>query len=268
MVETATVVPDVFFLSDGGWRMGDEQENRPKGRPHRKLYKYQGSIGFQRQEFSQLISMNIKKGTTTVGLVCRDGVVLAADRRATAGTLIVDKKAQKIYQLNDKVAVTIAGAVAEAQLIVKLIGAEMRLKAIRMERVPRMKEVANMLAGILYGNLRRFSFVPSITHFLLGGADDRGVHLYDLFPDGSVTDIDDYTSSGSGSVIAYGVLEVQWRKDMGTDEGVRLAIRAINAALQRDSASGNGIDAVKVTPQGVEHVFAQAIEAKIEVKER
>ena len=203
--------------------------------------------------------MNIKKGTTTVGLVCKDGVVLAADRRATAGTLIVDKKAQKIYQLSDKVAVTIAGAVAEAQLIVKLIGAEMRLKAIRMERVPRMKEVANMLGGILYGSLRRFSFVPSITHFLLGGADDRGVHLYDLFPDGSVTKVNDFVSSGSGSVFAYGVLETHYRPDMLTLEAVKLAVKCINTALQRDSASGNGVDVIVVNNKEIRRVVQKEL---------
>ena len=148
--------------------------------------------------------MDIKKGTTTVGLVYKDGVILAADRRATAGTLIVDKKAQKTHIINENTAVTIAGSVADAQLLVKLIRAETKLKAIRTGRPPTMKETANMLGSFLYSNLRQY--FPGIAHFLLGGKDGDGTHLYDLYPDGSVTDVDDYSSSGSGSVIAYGVL--------------------------------------------------------------
>lgn len=212
--------------------------------------------------------MKIKKGTTTVGLVFKDGVILAADRRATAGTLIVDKKAQKVNMISDRVAVTIAGAVADAQLLIKLLRAETRLKEITTEREPTIKEIANMLGGLLYSNIRRFSVIPGVTHFLLGGSDNRGVHLYDLFPDGSVTEIDDYSSSGSGSVIAYGVLETQYHKDMPAEDAIRLAIRSINAALQRDSATGNGIDVVKVTSEGVQRVFSEAIEAKIDIKSR
>lgn len=212
--------------------------------------------------------MKIKKGTTTVGLVCKDGIILAADRRATAGTLIVDKKAQKVNKITDNVAVTIAGAVADAQLLIKLLRAETRLKAIRTERDPTVKEIANLLGGLLYSSIRRFSYIPSITHFLLAGYDHRGLHLFDLFPDGSITLIEDYSSSGSGSVIAYGVLETQYRKDMTVEEGVKLAVRSINAALQRDSATGNGIDVVKVTERGVEQVLAEEIETKIELRSK
>jgi len=199
--------------------------------------------------------MDIKKGTTTVGLVYKDGVILAADRRATAGTLIVDKKAQKTHIINENTAVTIAGSVADAQLLVKLIRAETKLKAIRTGRPPTMKETANMLGSFLYSNLRQY--FPGIAHFLLGGKDGDGTHLYDLYPDGSVTDVDDYSSSGSGSVIAYGVLESQYKKDMSADEAIRLAIKAVNSALQRDSASGNGIDVVKITKNGIERVYSK-----------
>jgi proteasome beta subunit len=210
--------------------------------------------------------MDIKKGTTTVGLVCKDGIILAADRRATAGTLIVDKKAQKVHVINDNIAVTLAGAVADAQLMIKLLKAETKLKSLRTNRTPTIKETSNMLGGLLYSNVRKYSVIPGITHFLLAGHDHKGIHLYDLFPDGSVTKITDFTASGSGSVIAYGVLETQHSKEMEIDDAIKLAIRAVNAALQRDSASGNGIDVVKVTATAVERVFSQAITAAVEMK--
>ena len=212
------------------------------------------------------VNMQYKKGTTTVGIVCKDAVILAADRRATAGTLIVDKKAQKVHKITDNIAVTIAGAVADAQLLIKLLRAEVKLKAIRTRRVPTVKETANMLGGLLYSNIRQFSLIPGITHFLLAGYDKDGLHLYDLFPDGSVTEIDDYTSSGSGSVIAYGVLESQYQKDLPVDAALKLAIKSVNAALQRDSATGNGIDAIKVTTKGIERAFSEEIKATVDVK--
>jgi proteasome beta subunit len=210
--------------------------------------------------------MQYKKGTTTVGIVCKDAIILAADRRATAGTLIVDKKAQKVHKITDNIAVTIAGAVADAQLLIKLLRAETKLKAIRTRRVPTVKETANMLGGLLYSNIRQFSLIPGITHFLLAGYDKDGLHLYDLFPDGSVTEIEDYTSSGSGSVIAYGVLESQYQKDLPADAALKLAVKSVNAALQRDSATGNGIDAIKVTTKGIERAFSEEIKATVDMK--
>src|SRR3989338_7978981 len=165
----------------------------------------------------------LKTGTTTIGMVCKDGVVLAADMRATAGNMIVDKRAEKVHQLSDDFAVTIAGVVSDAQLMIKLIKAELKLKEMRTNKKPTCKEAANLLGGFLYSNIRRMSMFPAIAHFLLGGKDSEGVHLYDLFPDGSVTKIRDFVSSGSGSVFAYGVLETQYKSDITVAEGVKLA---------------------------------------------
>lgn len=197
----------------------------------------------------------LKTGTTTVGIVCKEGVVLAADTRATAGTMIVDKQAEKVHILSDDFACTIAGSVSEAQLLIKLIKAELKLKEVRTNKSASAKEAANLLGGLLYSSLRRMSMFPSIAHFLLGGKDSSGVYLYDLFPDGSVTKVKDFVSSGSGSVFAFGVMEIQYKENMSIDEGVKLAVRCINTALQRDSASGNGINVVVVTEQGIKKVL-------------
>ncbi|PIN72403.1 hypothetical protein COV22_03305, partial [Candidatus Woesearchaeota archaeon CG10_big_fil_rev_8_21_14_0_10_47_5] len=150
----------------------------------------------------------MKTGTTTLGLVCKEGIVLAADKRATAGYMIANKKTQKIHKIADNMVVTMAGSVSDAQLLAKLIKAELRLKGLRTGRSPNVRECANLLGSMIYANIRRMSLIPGISHFLLGGVDSEGAHLYDLFADGSVTECDDYVSSGSGSVIAYGVLEV------------------------------------------------------------
>ncbi len=205
----------------------------------------------------------LKTGTTTVGMVCRDGVVLAADKRATAGNMIVDKRADKVHLISEDLAVTIAGTVSDAQLIIKLIRAELKLKEMRTNKKASLKEAANLLGGILYSNIRRMSMLPGIAHFLLAGKDSSGVHLYDLFPDGSVTWIKDFVSSGSGSVFAYGVLETQYQPEMSTADGVKLAVKCVNTALQRDSASGNGIDVIVVTAKEVKRVLHKELEVSL-----
>ena len=101
--------------------------------------------------------------------------------------------------------------------------------------------------------------LPGIAHFLLGGKDVHGLHLYDLFPDGSITRITDFISSGSGSVFAYGVLETQWKKDLSTDEAVALAVKSVNTALQRDSASGNGIDVIVINEKEIKRVLHKEV---------
>lgn len=205
----------------------------------------------------------LKTGTTTVGIACKDGIVLAADKRATAGNLIVDKKADKVHIISDDVAVTIAGVVSDAQLLIKLIKAELKLKEIRTNKKPTIKESANLLGGMLYSNIRRPSMMPGIAHFLLAGKDLLGAHLYDLFPDGSITEIKEFVSSGSGSVIAYGVLETQYNPEMTIEEGIRLATRSINAAMQRDSCSGNGIDVVTITNKEIKNALHKEIKTEL-----
>ena len=209
--------------------------------------------------------INVKKGTTTVGIVCKDGIVLGADKRATIGTLIADKKSQKISQLNDRMALTMAGTVSDAQLLIKLIKAELKLKQFRTEREPNVKESANLLAGMIYGNIRKFSVIPGISHFLLGGVDNEGFHLYDLFADGSITEIDDFVSSGSGSVMAYGLLEAVYKKDLTVKEAVAIAVKAISSSISRDTGSGEGIDVVSITSEGVKTAFQKRIDTKVTV---
>jgi proteasome beta subunit len=204
----------------------------------------------------------LKTGTTTVGIVCQDGLVLAADRRATTGNMVVDKKAKKIHRITDNMAITTAGGVSDIQLLVKLIKAEIKLKSLRTKREPNVTETANLLAGMIYSNIRKMSMIPGISHFVLGGKDKKGFHLFDLFADGSLTIVEDYISSGSGSVFAYGVLEALFNKDLTVKQGVELATKSINAALQRDTATGEGIEVLTITKEGVQ----TAVDKKVDVR--
>lgn len=206
----------------------------------------------------------LKTGTTTVGIVCKDGIILAADKRATAG-YIANKKEHKIIQVAEKMAVTIAGLVSDAQLLSKLAKAEIKLKDIQTGRTTNVREAANLVAGMLYSNIRRMTMVPGIVSFLLGGADEEGYHLYDLGIDGSITKHDEFASDGSGSMLAFGVLESTYRKGMTIDEGIKLAVKAVNAAIQRDPGSGNGIDVVAITESGVKTVLERELITKLEI---
>jgi proteasome beta subunit len=205
----------------------------------------------------------LNTGTTTVGIMCKDCVVLAADKRATAGNFIASKNVDKVIPINDRMALTTSGVVSDIQLLVKLLKAELKLKAIRVDREPSVKEAANLMTNIIYNNVRKFSLIPGITHFLLGGADST-LQLYDLYADGSITEVDDFVSSGSGSVIAYGVLEANYKKDLTEAEGVDLAVKSVNAAMQRDSASGEGIDVYVINKAGMRKAAQKKVNTKAE----
>ncbi len=207
----------------------------------------------------------LKTGTTTVAIVCKDGLVLAADKRVTSGYMVSFKKFQKILSITDNITVTVAGTVSDVQLLVKYVKAELRLKKIRTGREITVKEATNLLATMVYNNIRKMSLIPGISHFIVGGKDDSGFHLYDLSPDGSIVGIDEYVSSGSGSSMAYGVFETLYSKSLSVSEGIKLAGKAINAAVQRDIASGNGIDIVTITKDGVKKVLTKEIDTGIEV---
>ena len=207
----------------------------------------------------------LKTGTTTVAIVCKDGAILCADRRVTSGYQVAYKKFEKVVKITDKISVTVAGTVSDVQLLVSLIKAELKLKSIRTGRENNVKEAVNLLKNMVYNNIRKFSLIPGISHFIMGGVDDEGVHVYDIGADGSTTEIDEYVSSGSGSVYALGVLETLYRKDMTIEEGIKVGVKSINAALQRDIASGNGIDMITITKDGVKKVMSKAVNYSLEV---
>ena len=205
----------------------------------------------------------VKTGTTTVGIVCSDGIVLAADKRSSAGYMVANKKQKKLIQIADNMAVTQAGLVSDAQLLAKIIKAEIKLKDIQTMRGTTVKEAANLLAGLLYQNIRKMSMVPGIVGFLLGGYDTEP-KLFELGVDGSVTRFDNFASDGSGSVFALGVLETLYQEGITVDEGIKLAVKAINAALRRDMATGNGIDVITVTSAGFKHIMTKEVDTRVQ----
>jgi len=188
-----------------------------------------------------------KTGTTTLAIKCKDGVILAADMRATMGNIIARGDFVKIEKITDSMALTIAGVVSDIQLSTKLIKAELKLKSLRSGQQVRVHEAAHYISGLVY-NMIRNPYAPAIMHFLLGGYNNDGsTHIYDLSPGGEISEIKEYESSGSGSIFVYGVLDTHYKKDMSIKEASELAIKAISTAMRRDSASGNGIRVVSIT---------------------
>lgn len=212
----------------------------------------------------------LKTGTTTIGIVCKEGIVLAADKRSTYGgeggvSYIADKDREKIFPVGDNMIVTIAGVASDTQKIIKLTTAELRIKEIRTKRKPSVREAASLFSNIVYQNIRQFSPIMAITHFLLAGYDDEGFHLYDISPDGLFNDVDTYQATGSGMLQSHPILDAEYKKDISLEEGVKLAKKCINAAMKRDPGSGEGIDIYVVKKSSIEHVTKE--KAVIEFKE-
>ena len=204
----------------------------------------------------------LKTGTTTLAIVCKDGLVVAADRRTTAGSMVYGKASKKIQTIEENHVVTTAGSVSDIQLTVKIIKAQVKLDEMRRGKKLMTKEIANLIAGLNYSALRT---TYAIASFLLAGRDERGFHVYDITPDGSIIEVQDYAGDGSGVMFTTGVFEANYRKDMGVDEGVKLAVKAMNAALQRDIYSGNGIDVITITSKGIKQVIDKELDMSIKV---
>ena len=202
-----------------------------------------------------------KTGTTTIGLVCKDSIILAADKRVTMGEglFIAHKAFDKILPITDKIAVTTAGVVSDVQLLVKLTKAELKLKYLRTKKEIGVKEAANLFAMLTYENIRKFSPIIGIAAFIVGGVDNKGYWLYDVFPDGGISEHKDFVSTGSGSVVAYGVLEDAYKKDMLTEEGIKLAVKALIATMQRDTPTGSGIDVFVIDKGGIHKVVEEEV---------
>jgi len=181
-----------------------------------------------------------KTGTTTVGLRFRDFVVLAADRRATAGYYVAHKRTRKIIKISDYMAMTTAGLVADAQALAEWLSLEVQHYMLINKKRMTVQAAAQLLATILHSS----RFYPYIVQLLLGGYD-TAPRLYNIDWYGGVTE-EKYVVTGSGSPTAIGVVEDQYREDLGIEEAVDLAKRAVASSIKRDAFTGNGVNVVVI----------------------
>ncbi len=202
-------------------------------------------------------NQDVKTGTTTVGIVFKDGVVLATERRATMGTLIASKKAKKVHAIADRIGMTIAGGVGDAQQLVRIINVECSLYQVRRGKPISVGAAATVLSNYLNQN----RFTPYYVQLLVGGVDSQGPSVYSVDAAGGATLEENFVSTGSGSLTAYGVLEDRYTKDMKEADAVNLAVRALRAAMRRDSASGEGYNVVVITKDKFEYVPEETVQS-------
>ena len=204
----------------------------------------------------------LKTGTTILGIVCKDGIVMASDRQSTAGDLVMSKNSQKTKQINDYLLISGTGIVSDVQRIEKLLPAELKLKELKSRTRPSVKQAANLLANMLYSGIRQPSMIPTQMGSLIGGLNSDGTYeLYSVEPAGSVIKVEDYDANfGSGMPYVLGFLERQYKKDITLEEGIKLAIESIKSSTQRDIGSGFGIDVFTISKDGIKKVVSQEIQ--------
>ena len=185
------------------------------------------------------------KGTTTIGVVCKNGVILSSDTRVTMGYFVAHKRGKKIHKIDDHIAMTIAGTVADAQWTVDILKANAQLYKLTNHRKMPVSAAARLIANLLFSS----RYYPLLTQVLIGGVDDTGPHVYSLDPLGSLTE-EKCVATGSGSPIAYGVLEDQYREDATVEELLPIVVRAVHSAMKRDAASGDSFDVAIIDENG------------------
>ena len=213
----------------------------------------------------------LKTGTTILGIVCKDGVVMAADRQITGGgSIVVGKNFPKVVQINDYLVSSWTGGVADAQRLGKLISAELRLKELKSKSRPSVKQSANLAGNITYQNIRQPSMIPFHVGSLVAGYNEDGsTELYTVEPAGSVQKVEDYDANfGSGMPYVLGLLERQYKEGMSVKEGVELAKEALKSSTQRDVGSGYGIDVFAITKDGIKKEVEEDIKPEYKQREK
>ena len=200
-----------------------------------------------------------KTGTTTLGIVCKEGVVIATETRATMGTLIAHKETKKLYKIDEHIALATAGLVGDLQVLARYLNAEANLYRLKRDVKMPVQSAATLMSNIM--NQRKF--YPYYVQLILGGFDSTGGHIYSLDAAGGAIP-DKYTSGGSGSPYVYGVLEDSYEENMTIDRGIDIAIRAIDAAKKRDSASGGLTNIAVITKDGFKEISQDEIKKRIE----
>ncbi|MFW9992876.1 MAG: proteasome subunit beta [Candidatus Odinarchaeota archaeon] len=184
-------------------------------------------------------SFNPEKGTTGLALRFKDGVIVAADRRVSAGYYIASTDGRKIHKISDTIAMAISGLVSDAMSLVELMQAELKIFRFDNEYEPTVKVAAYLLATIMHSGYRRYQ--PFYAQLLVGGVDQTGGHIYSLDPSGAAHE-EPYATIGSGTMLAMGTLESDYKKNISREEAEALAIKSLKASIGRDLATGDGID--------------------------
>jgi proteasome beta subunit len=194
---------------------------------------------------SNNVEEKILQGTTTVGLKAKDGVVLCADMRASAGYFIANNNTMKIQKIDDHAGMTMAGGVADAQNITDILRYHANIHRIQKQEPIPIKSLTRLTSLIFHQN-RGYPFIADI---LVGGYDNDGPALFNIDMFGSVEE-KNYVTTGSGSPVAYGLLEEEFREDLTVEEAKVIALRAVKAAITRNIGTGDGINVSIIDKNG------------------
>ncbi len=196
------------------------------------------------------------KGTTTVGLVCTDGVVIAADSRATMDTFIASTEARKVWKIDENLGMTIAGLVGDAQELIRILKIQNEIYKMNERKQMSPRSAATLLSIILQEN----KMMPFYVQLIVGGVEDGKGYVYNLDAAGGYTQESRFTATGSGSLTALGYLEDSYRPGLTTKDAVKIAAKALLIAMQRDSATGNNLTIAAITSKGYEEYTQKDVE--------
>jgi proteasome beta subunit len=191
-------------------------------------------------------------GTTTVGLVCTDGVVLATDTRITAGGLIAHKRGKKLFRIDDNIAMTTSGGVADLQYVMDTLKLYANLYRIEKGRQMQVRAAAQVVSNVLFSS-RLYPFIADV---LVGGTDPNGGSIFSVDFFGSMNQ-EKVVATGSGSPVAYGILESEYKKDMAAAESYPIAAKAIIAAMRRNVFTGDNFDIAVLDKAGFREIPQQ-----------
>jgi len=185
-------------------------------------------------------------GATTIGLVCSGGVILASEKRVSYGYMVMSRVGKKVFKVADRIGAACAGLVSDMQILVREVEAYANLYRLDSNHPIAVKSAAKLMSNLLFAR-RLF---PLITQTIVGGMDDEGASIYVLDVLGSVIP-DKYAAVGSGAEIAYGLLEQGFKENMTVEEAKDLVTRAMKSAISRDVMSGDGIDFLIISKEGI-----------------
>lgn len=185
-------------------------------------------------------------GATTIGVVCADGVILASEKRVTYGHFVMSRGGKKVFRITDQIGAACAGLVGDMQILTRELEAQANLFSMEVGRPISVRAASKLMSNILFN--RRYA--PLITQTIVGGLDDEGPSLYVLDVLGSLIP-DKYAAVGSGTEIAVGVLEDGYKEGMSVEEAKALVTRAVKSAISRDAMSGDGVDFLIITKDGI-----------------
>jgi proteasome beta subunit len=209
----------------------------------------------------------LKTGTLTIGIICKEGIVLAADNRQTyggeGGVSYIAGTSEKIHKINERTLATTAGTASDSRRTLKMISAEIKLKELKDKQKITIKETASLMSNILFKNIRTPSMIPSIAHFLIAGHDEDGkCSLYDASPDGYLQKIETYQATGA-PFESLGILDIEYKKTITLEEGIELAKKTFEATKGRQPGVGDGFDIYTVTPEKITKVFSKKIRTEL-----